>query len=91
MASDFLQGIRVIDFTGFLSGPYCGMFLADLGADVILLENKNAGGMYVRTAIPFDERSGESMYFGNLIRNKRGLAIDLKSEGGKEIMRELIS
>lgn len=89
MASDFLRGVKVIDFTGFLSGPYCGMYLADLGADVTLFENKN-GGMFVRNAIPFDKKSGDSMYFGNLNRNKRGIAVDLQTEAGKKIMRRLI-
>lgn len=90
MNGKFLEGIKVIDFTGFLSGPYCGMYLADLGADVILLENKTSGGMFVRNAIPFDKKSGQSMYFGNLNRNKRGLSIDLKTPEGKEIMKRLI-
>lgn len=85
-----LKGIRVIDFTDFLAGPYIGMYFADMGADVIKFENLRSGGNFVRNARPVEEKSGVSMYFQNLNRNKRGAALDLKQEGGKKLFVELI-
>ena len=85
-----LEGIRVIDFTDFLAGPYIGMYLADMGADVIKFENLCCGGNFVRNARPLEENTGLSMYFQNLNRNKRGVALNLKSEEGKKLFAELI-
>lgn len=85
-----LKGIRVIDFTDFLAGPYIGMYFADMGADVIKFENLKCGGNFVRNVRPLEKRSGVSMYFQNLNRNKRGAALDLKQEGGKKLFAELI-
>lgn len=85
-----LKGIRVLDFTDFLAGPYCGMYLADMGADVIKVENLRSGGNFVRTARPKEASTGLSMYFQNLNRNKRGVALDLKSEHGKELFTALV-
>ena len=85
-----LKGIRVIDFTDFLAGPYIGMYFADMGADVIKFENLRSGGNFVRNARPLEQKSGLSMYFQNLNRNKRGVALDLKQEDGKKLFRELI-
>lgn len=85
-----LKGIRVIDFTDFLAGPYIGMYFADMGADVIKFENLRCGGNFVRNARPLEKTSGVSMYFQNLNRNKRGAALDLKQEGGKKLFAELI-
>lgn len=85
-----LKGIRVIDFTDFLAGPYIGMYFADMGADVIKFENLKCGGNFVRNARPLEKISGVSMYFQNLNRNKRGAALDLKQEGGKRLFAELI-
>ena len=85
-----LKGIRVIDFTDFLAGPYIGMYFADMGADVIKFENLRSGGNFVRNARPLEEKSGLSMYFQNLNRNKRGVALDLKQEDGKKLFAKLI-
>ena len=90
MSEQLLKGIRVIDFTDFLAGPYVGMYFADMGADVIKFENLRSGGNFVRTARPLEEKSGISMYFQNLNRNKRGVALDLKQEEGKKLFAELI-
>lgn len=90
MSEQLLKGIRVIDFTDFLAGPYIGMYFADMGADVIKLENLRSGGNFVRNARPLEKTSGLSMYFQNLNRNKRGVALDLKQEEGKRLFAELI-
>ena len=69
-----------------MAGPFCAMQLADLGADVVKVENP-AGGDHVRLTGPFLD--GESSNFVRLNRNKRSLALDLKSTEGKEIFRRL--
>lgn len=90
MNEGLLKGIRVIDFTDFLAGPYISMYFADMGADVIKFENLRDGGNFVRRARPLEEKSGLSMYFQNLNRNKRGVALDLKQDGGKKLFAELV-
>jgi crotonobetainyl-CoA:carnitine CoA-transferase CaiB-like acyl-CoA transferase len=81
-----LDGIRVLEVGNFMAGPFCAMQLADLGADVVKVENP-AGGDNVRLTAPFLD--GESSNFIRLNRNKRSLALDLKSADGKEIFRKL--
>ncbi|HEY6237376.1 MAG TPA: CoA transferase, partial [Candidatus Elarobacter sp.] len=81
-----LEGVRVIEVGNFIAGPYCGMQLADLGADVVKVENPDGGDMVRKTA-PFID--GVSSNFIRLNRNKRSLALDLKAEDGKEIFRAL--
>lgn len=82
-----LAGIKVIEVGNYMAGPFCGMQLADLGADVIKVENPRGGDMTRGTA-PFLE--GESSNFIRLNRNKRSIAVDLKSPGGKDVFRDLI-
>lgn len=81
-----LSGIRVLEVGNFMAAPFCTMQLADLGADVVKIENPD-GGDQVRTTAPFIE--GESSPFIRLNRNKRSLALDLKSPRGKEVFRRL--
>ena len=81
-----LTGLRVIDLTSNLSGPYCAMILADQGADVIKVENP-AGGDDMRRTPPFV--GGESAPFMLWNRNKRSVVLDLKSPEGKEACRRL--
>src|SRR5258708_30084727 len=81
-----LAGIRVVEVGNFMAGPYCAMQLADLGADVVKIENP-AGGDNVRLTAPFLD--GESSNFIRLNRNKRSLALDLKQPEGVEIFRRL--
>jgi formyl-CoA transferase len=87
MAQAALAGIRVVEVGNFMAAPFCTMQLADLGADVIKIENPD-GGDQVRTTGPFLE--GESSNFVRLNRNKRSLALDLKAPAGKEIFRKLV-
>ncbi len=90
MSEKLLTGIRVLDMTDFLAGPYVGMYMADMGAEVIKVENLRGGGNFVRRARPHEKKTGRSMYFQNLNRNKKGVALDLKSEEGKKLFAELI-
>jgi crotonobetainyl-CoA:carnitine CoA-transferase CaiB-like acyl-CoA transferase len=81
-----LDGIRVIEVGNFLAAPYATMQLADLGADVVKIERPGSGDL-VRSTGPFLE--GESSPFIRINRNKRSLALDLKSPAGREIFLRL--
>jgi CoA:oxalate CoA-transferase len=85
MNDDILAGVRVLDFTTIVSGPYCTRLLADLGAEVIKVEPPE--GDYIRTQPP--TRDGRSAYFAHLNCGKKSLAVDLKRPGAPELMREL--
>ncbi|QNK39631.1 CaiB/BaiF CoA transferase family protein [Caproicibacter fermentans] len=82
-----LDGVKVLDLTRVLAGPYCGMMLADMGAEVIKIELPGRGDDARRNAPIVN---GESAYFMNLNRNKRGMTLNLKSEEGKRIFRQLV-
>jgi len=81
-----LAGIRVVEIGNYMAGPFCGMQLGDLGADVIKVEHPKAGDL-ARLLEPL--ASGESGNFARLNRDKRSLAIDLKREEGREVFRKL--
>lgn len=81
-----LAGVKVVDLTRALSGPFCSMILADLGADVIKVEPMTSGDM-IRTWGPFDR--GISAYYLSTNRNKRGIAINFRDERGLELIRHL--
>jgi formyl-CoA transferase/CoA:oxalate CoA-transferase len=88
-----LAGIRVVDLTRVLSGPYCTMMLADMGADVIKIEQPGKGDDTRAWGPPWvDGPDGvrESAYYLSINRNKRGITLDLKSEFGKEVLWKLI-
>src|SRR5205823_1836865 len=78
--------LRVLEYAQYVAGPFAGMLLADLGADVIKVEPP--GGDAWRRYEPFAE--GESRYFYGLNRNKRSVVIDLKGEEGRSASRALI-
>ncbi len=84
-----LQGMKVIELSHIMSGPICGMMLADMGADVIKVE-KMDGGDDCRRFAPILEH-GESASFMVLNRNKRDIALNLKTEGGKEVLRRMLA
>jgi formyl-CoA transferase len=84
-----LKGIRVLDFSRVLAGPYCGMILADLGADVIKVERDEVGDDLRSWGPPFTP-DGESTYFLSVNRNKRSIALDLKTEAGRDVARDLV-
>ncbi|MGH2820896.1 MAG: CaiB/BaiF CoA transferase family protein [Actinomycetota bacterium] len=81
-----LDGLKVLDLSRFLSGPYCTMVLADMGADVTKVERFPGGDESRRTG---PKVNGESVPFTVPNRNKRSLALDLKSARGREVFDEL--
>lgn len=82
-----LQGVKIVDLSRALSGPFCTMVLADLGADVIKVEPGPTGDMS-RTWGPFDR--GVSTYYLSCNRNKRGLCIDFRNPQGLATIQRLI-
>ena len=83
-----LEGIRVIDLTRILAGPYCTMMLGDMGAEVIKIEHPQGGDDTRGWGPPF--LNGVSTYFISINRNKKSLTLNLKDERGKELLRDLI-
>ena len=83
-----LEGLRVIDLTRILAGPFCTMLLGDMGADVIKVEEPGSGDD-TRAWAPF-VADGWSSYFLGVNRNKRSLAINLKSPDGPLVLRRLL-
>src|ERR671919_3006410 len=81
-----LTGFRVLDLTRFLSGPYCTMVLAELGADVVKVEQPDTGDDSRRLA---PKVNGESYPFGMPNRSKRSISLDLKSDRGRELFLRL--
>ena len=79
--TDALHGVRVLDFTSMMAGPYCTRLLADLGAEVIKIEPLK--GDYMRYQPPLN--GGSSRYFGHLNAGKKSIALDLKSEVGRRL------
>jgi crotonobetainyl-CoA:carnitine CoA-transferase CaiB-like acyl-CoA transferase len=82
-----LEGVRVLDLTRVLVGPYCTMMLGDLGADVIKVEEPGVGDETRTWGPPFVE--GESAYYLSVNRNKRSLTVNLRHAEGKRIVRDL--
>jgi crotonobetainyl-CoA:carnitine CoA-transferase CaiB-like acyl-CoA transferase len=83
-----LHGIRVLDLTRALAGPYCTLMLGDMGADVVKVEMPGSGDETRGWGSPADFINGESTYFMSISRNKRSVTLDLKK--GREVLRRLI-
>lgn len=88
MAAPPLDGIKVVDLTRVLAGPFCTMLLGDMGADVVKIEEPTLGDD-TRSWAPFVD--GWSSYFLGVNRNKRSVALDLKSPEGAEVFKRLIA
>ncbi len=82
-----LSGIRVLDLSRILAGPYCTMILGDMGAEIIKVERPGAGDDTRTWGPPF--ASGESAYYLCCNRNKKSITIDLKTTRGAELIKEL--
>ncbi|MGB6055264.1 MAG: CoA transferase [Burkholderiaceae bacterium] len=81
-----LSGVKVLDLTRALSGPFCSMILADLGAEVVKVE-PTPGGDMIRQWGPFDQ--GISVYYLSANRNKKGIGVDFRNPEGLALIREL--
>ncbi len=88
MSDGALAGLKVIDLTRVLAGPLCTMWLGDMGADVIKLERPGSGDDTRSWGPPF--AGTESAYFLSANRNKRSMTLDLSSEKGRDIVKQLI-
>src|SRR5436305_7319884 len=84
-----LDGITVLDLTRVLSGPYCTMLLADMGARVIKIEQPGKGDDTRAWGPPFLE--GESAYFLSINRNKESVSLDFKQPDGRAVLDQLIA
>ena len=85
-----LRGCRVLTVSSFGAGPWGTMLLADLGAEVIKIEDRRSGGDAARGVPPLDERAPhDSVYFQSMNRNKRSLTLDIGSDAGRGILRDL--
>jgi crotonobetainyl-CoA:carnitine CoA-transferase CaiB-like acyl-CoA transferase len=82
-----LTGVRVLDLTRLLPGPFCTMLMADMGADVIKVEEPGTGD-YMRWTPPLVD--GQSALFNAVNRNKRSLTLNLKSEDGRDLLMRLV-
>ena len=82
-----LEGLRVLDLTRALAGPFCSQMLGDMGADVLKVEQPGVGDNARGWGPPF--QGGESSYFLSVNRNKRSVVLDLKSETGRQAARDL--
>ena len=84
-----LSGLRIIAVEQFGAGPFGTLYLADLGADVIKVEDPGAGGDVGRHVPPYAE-CDTSLYFESFNRGKRSIALDLKAEAGREVLHALV-
>ena len=84
-----LAGVRVLDVSQVMAGPFCSMLLGDMGADVIKIE-PTEGGDQARRAQGFKLKGDDSLGFINMNRNKRSLALNLKSEAGRKVFYRLV-
>ena len=79
-----LSGLRVVDMTEALAGPYCTMYLGDMGADVVKIERRGVGDQTRGWGPPFV--NGESAYFMSTNHNKRSLTLDITTAEGQAIL-----
>src|SRR6478735_6783981 len=84
-----LQGLRVLDVSQVMAGPFCSMLLGDMGADVIKIESPD-GGDQSRRAMGFKLKGDDSLGFINMNRNKRSVVLNLKSAAGREVFYRLV-
>jgi 2-methylfumaryl-CoA isomerase len=83
-----LAGLQVVECASFVAGPTGGMTLAQLGADVIRVDPLGGGSDYRRWPLA---ASGDSFYWSSLNKGKRSVAIDMRSEAGRELVTALIT
>ena len=86
-----LEGLCILSIEQFAAGPYGSMFLADMGADVIKIENKEIGGDPSRFMGPYFLGSGDSLVFQGWNTNKQSVCLDLKTEAGRAEFETLVA
>jgi crotonobetainyl-CoA:carnitine CoA-transferase CaiB-like acyl-CoA transferase len=84
-----LKGIRVLDMTRILAGPFCTMLLGDLGAEIIKVEHTKGGDDTRTWGPPFSSAGHESAYFLGVNRNKKSIAVNMKAPEGQQIIHDL--
>jgi crotonobetainyl-CoA:carnitine CoA-transferase CaiB-like acyl-CoA transferase len=84
-----LRNLRVLDISQVMAGPFCGMLLGDMGADVIKIEPPGTGDQ-TRRAMGFKLKGSDSLGFINMNRNKRSMVLNLKTEAGREVFYRLV-
>jgi crotonobetainyl-CoA:carnitine CoA-transferase CaiB-like acyl-CoA transferase len=84
-----LRHLRVLDLSQVMAGPFCGMMLGDMGADVIKVEPPGSGDQ-TRRAMGFKLKGSDSLGFINMNRNKRSMALNLKAAAGREVFYQLV-
>lgn len=85
-----LEGLRVLDFSQFLAGPYAALKLADMGADVVKVERVGTGDLSRHLYLTDTRIGGESTIFHAINRNKRSVAVDMKSDSDRAAIRDLV-
>ena len=83
-----MDGVRIVDLSGYLAGPFCTMILGDMGAEVIKVEEPSKGDGSRRWGPPFI--NGESVYFMSVNRNKKSITLNLKNQVGVQILKKLV-
>jgi len=83
-----LEGVRILSIEQYGAGPFATLHLADLGAEVIKIEDPSTGGEVSRSVVPYAE-NGDSLFFQTFNRNKKSITLNLKSPEGIEMFREL--
>ena len=86
-----LAGVRILAVSQFGAGPFATSLLADLGADVVKIEDPGTGGDSARATPPLTAGEGDSLYFQSFNRNKRSLALDLEDPRGRAVFRRLVA
>jgi len=87
LQADALSGLRVVDFSIMMAGPYCARLFADMGADVVKIEPPEGDDMRLRAPL----RDGQSAYFGQLNAGKRSVVLDLKNAAAIDLARRLVA
>ncbi len=85
-----LEGLRILTVEQYGAGPYCSMFLADMGAEVIKIENPASSGDFARATGPYFLGENDSLYFQSFNLNKQSLTLNLKSKQGTEVFHKLV-
>lgn len=85
-----LSSVRVLAIEQYAAGPYCSMFLADMGADVIRIEHPGAGGDFARHTGPYLIGEADSLYFQCFNLNKRSITLDIKHPKGRAVLEKLV-